>query len=88
MLVVERSCPVSRRGVVGTDTRAHPRARSPRLEDVDFYSAYAHGFARVAACTLPVTVADPAANARTVIAQAARPATRTASRWRCSPSCA
>ena len=31
---------------------------------MDFYSAYAHGFARVAACTLPVTVADPAANAR------------------------
>ena len=30
---------------------------------MDFYSAYAHGFARVAACTLPVTVADPAANA-------------------------
>jgi len=27
---------------------------------VDFYSAYAHGFARVAACTLPVALADPA----------------------------
>jgi NAD+ synthase (glutamine-hydrolysing) len=37
---------------------------------VDFYSAYAHGFARVAACTLPVTVADPAANAVQVIAMA------------------
>jgi len=37
---------------------------------VDFYSAYAHGFARVAACTLPVTVADPAANATQVIALA------------------
>ena len=37
---------------------------------MDFYSAYAHGFARVAACTLPVTVADPAANAAQVIAQA------------------
>ena len=34
---------------------------------MDFYSAYAHGFARVAACTLPVTVADPAANAAQVI---------------------
>jgi NAD+ synthase (glutamine-hydrolysing) len=34
---------------------------------VDFYSAYAQGFARVAACTLPVTVADPAANAAQVI---------------------
>jgi NAD+ synthase (glutamine-hydrolysing) len=37
---------------------------------VDFHSAYAHGFARVAAITLPVTVADPAANAAQVIAMA------------------
>ncbi|GAB3763617.1 NAD+ synthase (glutamine-hydrolyzing) [Nocardioides ginsengisegetis] len=37
---------------------------------MDFYSAYAHGFARVAACTVPVTIADPAANARTVLEQA------------------
>jgi NAD+ synthase (glutamine-hydrolysing) len=37
---------------------------------VDFYSAYAHGFARVAACTVPVRVADPAANARAVLEQA------------------
>ncbi len=37
---------------------------------MDFTSAYAHGFARVAACTLPVTVADPAANATRVIAMA------------------
>ena len=37
---------------------------------MDFYSAYAHGFARVAACTLPVTVADPAANAAAVVAMA------------------
>ena len=36
---------------------------------MDFYSAYAHGFARVAACTIPVVDADPAANARTVIEQ-------------------
>ena len=48
--------------------RAAPTHRSagqanPRLVSVDFYSAYAQGFARVAACTLPVTVADPAANA-------------------------
>jgi NAD+ synthase (glutamine-hydrolysing) len=34
---------------------------------VDFYSAYAHGFARVAACTMPVAMADPAANAQTVV---------------------
>lgn len=37
---------------------------------MDFYSAYAHGFARVAACTLPVAVADPATNAEQVLEQA------------------
>ena len=37
---------------------------------MDFTSAYAHGFARVAACTFPLTLADPAANAATVIEQA------------------
>ncbi|WP_445255974.1 NAD(+) synthase [Nocardioides aurantiacus] len=37
---------------------------------MDFDSAYAHGFARVAACTVPVAVADPARNAATVVAQA------------------
>ena len=36
---------------------------------MDFYSAYAQGFARVAACTIPVAIADPAANARTVLEQ-------------------
>jgi len=37
---------------------------------VDFYSAYAHGFARVAACTVPVVAADPAANAAATVAEA------------------
>lgn len=37
---------------------------------MDFYSAYAQGFARVAAVTLPVALADPATNAAAVIAQA------------------
>ena len=37
---------------------------------MDFYSAYAHGFARVAACTLPVAIADPATNAERVLEQA------------------
>jgi NAD+ synthase (glutamine-hydrolysing) len=37
---------------------------------VDFYSAYAQGYARVAAITMPVALADPAANAETVVAQA------------------
>jgi NAD+ synthase (glutamine-hydrolysing) len=37
---------------------------------VEFYSAYAQGFARVAACTMPVTLADPATNAETLVGQA------------------
>lgn len=37
---------------------------------MDFYSAYAHGFARVAACSVPVRAADPAANAAAVLAEA------------------
>ncbi|WP_139983882.1 NAD(+) synthase [Nocardioides litoris] len=36
---------------------------------MDFYSAYAHGFARVAACTLPVAIADPATNAERTLEQ-------------------
>ncbi len=39
---------------------------------MDFLSAYAHGFARVAACTVPVRVADPAANAAAVLEAARR----------------
>ncbi|SDD61754.1 NAD(+) synthase [Nocardioides lianchengensis] len=37
---------------------------------MDFFSAYAHGYARVAACTIPIAVADPATNVRTVVEQA------------------
>lgn len=37
---------------------------------MDFYSAYAQGFARVAAITLPVAIGDPARNAQRVIEQA------------------
>ena len=36
-----------------------------------FASAYRHGFARVAACTIPISLADPAANAEAVL-EAAR----------------
>jgi NAD+ synthase (glutamine-hydrolysing) len=36
---------------------------------VDFNSCYAHGFARVAACTIPMAIADPASNAATVLAE-------------------
>ncbi len=32
-----------------------------------FESAYRHGFARVAACTIPIAIADPAANAEAVL---------------------
>ena len=39
---------------------------------MDFRNAYAHGFARVAACTLPVTMANPAKNAEATIEQARR----------------
>lgn len=35
----------------------------------DFNSCYAHGFARVAACTIPVAIADPATNAASVVAE-------------------
>ena len=34
---------------------------------MDFYSAYRHGFARVAACTHRTALADPAANAASVL---------------------
>lgn len=37
---------------------------------MDFDSCYAHGFARVAACTIPVAIADPATNAASVLAEA------------------
>ena len=41
-----------------------------QTRDVDFRSAYSHGFARVAACTVPVSLADPEANADSVLAEA------------------
>ncbi|MBZ4487820.1 NAD(+) synthase [Microbacterium sp. cx-55] len=37
--------------------------------DLPFESSYRHGFARIAACTVPVAIADPAANARAVLEQ-------------------
>lgn len=39
-------------------------------EQLPFESVYRHGFARVAACTIPVAVADPPRNAAAVIATA------------------
>lgn len=35
--------------------------------DMDFRNLYRHGFARIAACTLPVTMADPHANAAAIL---------------------
>ena len=37
------------------------------MTDFDFLSAYRHGFARVAACHIPVAIADPATNAGAVL---------------------
>ncbi|MBC9955560.1 NAD(+) synthase [Yimella sp. cx-51] len=34
---------------------------------MDFYSAYAQGYARVASCTVPTAIADPATNAASII---------------------
>ena len=34
---------------------------------MDFYNAYSQGFARIAACTHHATIADPAANADSVL---------------------
>lgn len=49
--------------------RLHPTALGHN-GPVSFYSAYRHGFVRVAACTLHTTIADPAANAEAVLATA------------------
>ena len=40
------------------------------MTDRDFRNLYRHGFARVAACTLPVTMADPRANAAAILERA------------------
>jgi NAD+ synthase (glutamine-hydrolysing) len=37
---------------------------------MDFYNLYAHGFARVAACTGPISLVQPRVNAETALAQA------------------
>ncbi|HEU4515142.1 MAG TPA: NAD(+) synthase [Nocardioidaceae bacterium] len=39
---------------------------------MDFQSAYSHGFARVAACTVPVSLADPEKNVDTILEEARR----------------
>jgi NAD+ synthase (glutamine-hydrolysing) len=36
-------------------------------DSLPFESAYRHGFARVAACTVPVAIADPVANADAIL---------------------
>lgn len=41
-------------------------------QTADFRNLYRHGFARVAACTVPVAMADPAANADRILTQVRR----------------
>ena len=62
-------------------------ARRPcgRLAPVNFDSVYDQGFVRMAACTAPVTIADPRANAASVLSRPG-PATPRGWRSRCSPS--
>jgi NAD+ synthase (glutamine-hydrolysing) len=48
---------------------SRPDADQRRGQMSDFHSAYAQGFARVAACTVPSEVADPASNAERVLEQ-------------------
>ncbi|AZS43011.1 Glutamine-dependent NAD(+) synthetase [Microbacterium oleivorans] len=39
-------------------------------QDLPYENPYRHGFARIAACTVPVAIADPATNAETVLRSA------------------
>src|SRR5262245_46854316 len=58
----------------GCDTGRQRRGGRPACQtggmSLPFESAYRHGFARIAACTIPLTIADPAANADAVLATA------------------
>jgi NAD+ synthase (glutamine-hydrolysing) len=51
----------------GYPVARYPSGRAGNNVVMDFYSAYRHGFARVAACTIHTAIADPAANARSVL---------------------
>ncbi len=53
---------------------------------MDFYSAYQQGFVRVAACTHHTALADPAANAESVLRIARECDDDERRRWRCSRS--
>src|SRR4051794_25008849 len=57
---------------LGRSGDAHPSRPNPpwQTRPVDFTSAYAHGFARVAACATPTAIADPAANLASVLSEA------------------
>ncbi|MGI8646582.1 MAG: nitrilase-related carbon-nitrogen hydrolase, partial [Nocardioides sp.] len=70
-LAVDGLSVVAREELPGPRWRVeYHRDARPSTGGVDFYSAYAQGFARVAACTVPVAIADPAVNAATVLEQA------------------
>ncbi len=60
----ECECPV---GVLWASASA--RSAFCKTVVVDFNSVYDQGFVRVAACTVPIALADPAANGATVLAQ-------------------
>ena len=51
-------------------TKAVNDTATDAVTDIEFHSAYDQGFARVAAVTLPVVPADPAANVAAIIEQA------------------
>ena len=52
-------------------TRARRRAlRMTHSAAMNFHSVYDHGFVRVAACTVPTVIVDPAANAQATLAVA------------------
>ena len=58
------------KAVNDTATDAVTDAMTDAMTDIEFHSAYDQGFARVAAVTLPVVPADPAANVAAIIEQA------------------
>ena len=71
-IALNRTSPSRSGGASRTRSPKQSPSSAARLYSggVDFWSAYAHGFARVAACTVPVAIANPARNAEIVLEQA------------------
>lgn len=53
-------------------TTSPQASRTGQAPGIDFRNPYRHGFARIAAATIPVRIADPAHNARTVVSEVER----------------